>query len=221
MDRTQIEDTLGSFCEFLKQNESKLRAFVDIGAMNLDSWTLLELSNHFYQNLQSMHVPDNHVIWLERQLPIPGERRRLECDLSVAPPPRRRRHDRAGLWLNSRVIWINLNYDNSVDSILRDIKRMSGAGQDYAYFVITLIRTTGKKADYKDKLKDLFQRISAAVESEQLKISFETETFRLSHGDTANIGTYFWRLGTGPTPPPTPPTPPAPPAPPAPSSAPK
>lgn len=197
MDHPHIEDTLGQFCAYLKQSEEKLRAFVDIGAMNFDGWLLLELSNHFYQNMESMGVPDNHVIWLERQLPIPGERRRLECDLSVAPPPRRRRHDRAGLWLNARMIWINLNYDNQVDAIIRDIKRLAGAGQDFAYFMITLIRTTGKKADYKERYKDLQQRIEGAVPCEQLKVSFETETFRLSHGDTANIGMYFWRLSPG------------------------
>jgi hypothetical protein len=197
MDHPHIEDTLGQFCAYLKQSEEKLRAFVDIGAMNFDGWLLLELSNHFYQNMESMGVPDNHVIWLERQLPIPGERRRLECDLSVAPPPRRRRHDRAGLWLNARMIWINLNYDNQVDAIIRDIKRLAGAGQDFAYFMITLIRTTGKKADYKERYKDLQQRINDAVPCEQLKVSFETETFRLSHGDTANIGMYFWRLSPG------------------------
>ncbi len=195
MDHAHIEEALAEFCSFLKDSEHKLRAFVDIGAMNFDNWLLLELSNHFYQNLETMGVPDNHVIWLERQLPIPGERRRLECDLSVAPPPRRRRHDRAGLWLNSRMIWINLNYDNQVDSVVRDIKRLAGAGQDFAYFMITLIRTTGKKADYKESLKDLIQRVETTVPSEMLKSSFETDTFRLSHGDTANIGTYFWRVG--------------------------
>lgn len=200
MDHAQIEAALSAFCSFLKQNENKLRAFVDIGAMNFDSWLLLELSSHFYHRLEEMGVPDNHVIWLERQLPIPGERRRLECDLSVAPPPRRRRHDRAGLWLNARMVWINLNYDNQVDSCIRDIKRLAGAGQDYAYFMITLIRTTGRKADYKEKVKDLTRRVEEAIDCEILDASFETETFRLAHGDTANIGTYFWKLGPGATP---------------------
>jgi hypothetical protein len=195
MDHARIESALSDFGGYLKDNEEKLRAFVDIGAMSFDNWLLLELSNHFYHNLETMGVPDNHVIWLERQLPIPGERRRLECDLSVAPPPRRRRHDRAGLWLNARMIWINLNYDNQADAVVRDIKRLAGAGQDFAYFMVTLIRTTGKKAEYKEHLKDLVARIKTAVPAEMLKASFETETFRLSHGDTANIGVYFWRLG--------------------------
>ncbi len=195
MDHVRIESALGDFCGFLKENENKLRAFVDIGAMNFDNWLLLELASHFYHSLSPMGVPDNHVIWPDRELPIPGERRRLNCDLSVAPPPRRRRHDRAGLWLNARMIWINLDYDNRADAVVRDIKRLGGAGQDYAYFMITLIRTTGKKAEFKEHLKDLSGRIEASVPSELLKSQFETETFRLSHGDTANIGIYFWRLG--------------------------
>jgi hypothetical protein len=195
MDHARIEAALSEFCSFLKENESKLRAFVDIGAMNFDSWLLLELSDHFYKGLEPMGVPDNHVIWLDRELPIPGERRRLKCDLSVAPPPRRRRHDRAGLWLNARMIWINLDYDNRADAVVRDVKRLAGAGQDYAYFMITLIRTTGKKAEYKEHLKDLVGRIESSVTGELLGVNFETDTFRLSHGDTANIGIYFWRLG--------------------------
>ena len=43
MDHARIEAALSEFCSFLKDNESKLRAFVDIGAMNFDSWLLLEL----------------------------------------------------------------------------------------------------------------------------------------------------------------------------------
>jgi len=195
MDHARIEATLSEFCSYLDDNEDKLRAFVDIGAMSFGNWLLLELSSHFYHNLELMGVPDNHVIWLERQLPIPGERRRLECDLSVAPPPRRRRHDRAGLWLNARMIWINLNYDNHADSVVRDIRRLAGAGQDFAYFMVTLIRTTGKRAEFKEHLKDLMQRVKTTVPAEMLSASFETDTFRLSHGDTANIGVYFWRLG--------------------------
>lgn len=194
MDHARIEAELTAFCAYLQNNEEKLRAFVDIGA-SFDPWMLLELSNHFYQNLESMGVPDNHVIWLERHLPIPGERRRLECDLSVAPPPRRRRHDRAGLWLNARMIWINVNYEQRADATTRDMKRLAGAGQDFAYFMVTLIRTTGKKSDYKDHLKDFTQRVENAAPSAMLKSHFETETFRLSHGDTANLGVYFWRLG--------------------------
>ena len=194
MDHARIEAELTRFCNYLKENETKLRAFVDIGA-SFDNWMLLELSNHFYQNLETMGVPDNHVIWLERPLPIPGERRRLECDLSVAPPPRRRRHDRAGLWLNARMIWININYEQQADATVRDIKRLAGAGQDFAYFMVTLIRTTGKKADYKEHLKDFMTRVEGIAPTAAQKASFETETFRLSHGDTANLGVYFWRLG--------------------------
>lgn len=196
MDHARIEQDFVNFCSYLRENETKLRAFVDIGA-NFDNWLLLELSNHFYQNLEGMNVPDNHVIWLDRLLPIPGERRRLECDLSVAPPPRRRRHDRAGIWLNARMIWINLNYDQQTDATMRDVKRLAGAEQDFSYFMITLIRTTGKKADYKEHFKDLVARAEAAAPCTLLKASFETETFRLSHGDTANLGVYFWRLGEG------------------------
>jgi hypothetical protein len=194
MDHARIELEFNEFCNYLRDNEAKLRAFVDIGA-NFDNWLLLELSNHFYQNLEKMNVPDNHVIWLDRLLPIPGERRRLECNLSVAPPPRRRRHDRAGIWLNAQMIWINLNYEQQADASMRDVKRLAGAGQDYSYFMISLIRTTGKKADYKEHYKDLLARAEAVAPCSLLKPCFETETFRLSHGDTANLGVYFWRLG--------------------------
>lgn len=194
MDHARIEAELNSFCEYLKENEAKLRAFVDIGA-TFDSWLQLELAHHFHKYHERMGVPDNHVLWLERLLPIPGERRRLECNISVAPPPRRRRHDRAGLWLNTRVIWINLNYEQQADSAARDIKRLAGAGQDFAYFMITLVRTTGKKSDFKEHYKDLIARIENAAPCHLLKPAFETETFRLSHGDTANLGVYFWKLG--------------------------
>ncbi len=194
MDHARIESELAGFCAYLKENEDKLRAFVDIGA-GFESWMLLELASHLYQNMGRLNVPDNHVIWLDRLLPIPGERRRLECDLSVAPPPRRRRHDRAGLWLNARMIWINLNHEQQVDSSLRDIKRLANAGQDYAYFMTTLIRTTGKKAEYKQHYKQLVQRIEAVAPCVLLKPNFETDTFRLAHGDSANVGVYFWRLG--------------------------
>ena len=193
MDYARIEAELTKFCEYLSENEGKLRAFVDIGA-SFDSWLLLELSNHLYQYKEGMGIPDNHVIWLERHLPIPGERRRLECDLSVAPPPRRRRHDRAGLWLNARMVWININYEQQADATVRDIKRLANAGQDFAYFMVTLIRTTGKKADYKDHMKDFMSRVESVAPNAQLKSSYEMETFRLSHGDTANLGVYVWRL---------------------------
>ena len=197
MDHQRIENELDQFCTYLGEHEDKLRAYVDIGA-SFETWLKLELAHHLYANLESMGVPDNHVLWLERLLPIPGERRRLECDISVAPPPRRRRHDRAGLWLNSRIIWINLNYEQQADATARDIKRLAGAGQDYSYFMVTLVRTTGKKNDYKEHFKDLVQRFEAMAPCRLLQASLETETFRLSHGDTANLGIYFWKLGEAP-----------------------
>ncbi len=197
MDHARIEAELDEFCKYLSENESKLKAFVDIGA-TFDEWIRLELAHFLHEHLNRMGVPDNHVLWLERLLPVPGERRRLECDISVAPPPRRRRHDRAGLWLNTRTIWINLNYDQQADTCARDIKRLAGAGQDFAYFMVTLIRTTGKKSDYKDHLKDLAARIDTLSPGTAIKASYESETFRLSHGDTANIGVYFWRLAEPP-----------------------
>ena len=44
------------------------------------------------------------------------------------------------------MIWININYEQQADATARDIKRLANAGQDFAYFMVTLIRTTGKKA---------------------------------------------------------------------------